>query len=222
MPLTTAVPDVLAPLDPLADAGIAARNGLTVQDAEQMLRVLKLPAILGEEFDCVLPGPDGRVSVIDPTTLRYQTLSPGAPRAWFSLAEVYASVLIGTPTALTEPARHARWWSRLRMNAGLIQPHVAALNLPDDLSPAAVRLAYGFALNLALLQHERPAERAVSYSRRFAVQWTQLPEDAVKSALRELRSEGVLVQVGALPSAGRQPTPLYELSAHVTDPEVNA
>lgn len=214
---------MLTPSDP--EAGLTARNGLMPDDAPAMLEVLGLPPTLGEEFPCVLPSPAAvddteRLSVVDPSSLRYQKLYPGAIRPWCSLAEVCATLVGRTdkPVALRTGAAHHRWWLRLRYHAGLIDVDVPALDLPPQLSPAARRLADGFALNAALGDTRHPGE-PTSYSRRFASVWCGLPEGATREALRELHSAGVLLQVGALDTPGRKPTPLYHLSPAVISDE---
>jgi hypothetical protein len=195
-----------------ADAGLSSRNGLTVPDAVAMLGVLGLPQNLGEEFPCALPGFEGIPnSVVDPPSLRYQTLYQGAPRPWLSLAEVHASQTAGRLVICRNAASHARWWLRLRHAAGLVEAALPTLTLPPRLSLAALRLARGFALALALSETQHPGE-PISYSRRFAMDWCGLPERATAEGLRELRAAGVLIEAGRLDTPGRQPTSLYLLA----------
>ena len=47
---------------PGVEPGLSARNGLTVEDATAILVALGLPATLGEEFPCILPGYEGALS----------------------------------------------------------------------------------------------------------------------------------------------------------------
>jgi hypothetical protein len=196
---------------PGAEPGLSARNGLTVEDVTPILSTLGLPQ-LGEEFPCRLPGYEGTLSsVIDPESLRYRTLYTGAPREWWSLAEVFASLVARRPVILRPGATHARWWLRTRHAAGLIDATPPRLALPPLLSPAARRLAIGFALALTLSETRHPGE-PISYSRRFAMDWCGLPERATGDGLRELRSAGVLSAAGSIETAGRQPTPLYRLA----------
>jgi hypothetical protein len=200
-------------------AGLTARNGLAPDDARAMLAVLGLPAALGEEFPCVLPGYEGTLSsVVDPESLRYQTLYEGSWRTWWSLAEVYACRIGGRLVTLPRGASHHRFWLRLRYHAGLIDLDVPALDLPPHLSIAATRLAHGFALAAALSEARHPGE-PISYARRFASVWCGLPERAAGEGLRELRAAGVLLQSGALDTPGRKPTPLYHLAPAVTSDE---
>lgn len=195
---------------PGIEPGLTSRNDLTVEVASPVMAVLGLPATFGEEFPCILPGYEGTLSsIIEPGSLRYETLYTGAPRHYLSLAEVFASRVAGRIVVLErQRASHHRWWQRAKYTAGLIDVTPARLNLPERLSRAAHRLANGYALALALSETERPGE-PIAFAKRFAMDWCRLPERAACEGLRELRDAGVLVEAGSLDNPGQRPTPLY-------------
>jgi hypothetical protein len=207
----------LAPEDALVEAGSAARNGITADDARAIAAYLGLPTELGQEFRCILPHAAG-LSVVDPASLRYQTLYNYAFKEWWSLAEVYASRVAGHLMLLRRGATAARWWLRLRYLAGLTDITAPELDLPTGLSMPAVRLAYGFALVSALSDAKCPGDPA-AYSRRFAMDWCGgLPQRTVADGIRELTITGVLLHAGSIERGHRamKPTPLYRLSPAVT------
>jgi hypothetical protein len=195
-----------------APPGLTARNGITAAEALAMMRAVGITADLGEEFPCLLADDPEKLVVIDRHALRYQLLYP-TEREWFSLAEVLASRINGRYVDLTgrgEGANvlHARWWDRLRYQAGLLDLDVPALAIPDHASIAARRVAAGFALAFVLNEHRHPGE-PLAFSRRFAVVWTGLSDRHVTAGMHELLDLGVLVKVRHVVLTGLRPTPLY-------------
>jgi len=195
---------------PLPDAGLTARNGLTVADARRMTAALGIAADLGHEFPCLLADDPDRLAVVDPESLRYQLLYRSDElKSWWSLAEVCASTVAGHPVDLGafSGVRHARWWDRLRYQAGLLDVHRRPLAIPDRASPAARRVAAGFELAYVLnaLHH---GDAPFAFSQRYAAEWCGLPVKVAAQAVRELVALGVLVIDGQLPTRPR-PTPLY-------------
>jgi hypothetical protein len=205
--------------------GLTARNGLTAPDVARVLPALGITADLGEEFPCVLPSYEGTLSsVVDPESLRFQTLYEGAPKTWLSLAEVFASVTARRVVDLTRTnVLHARWWERLRHEAGLLPLSVPHLALPDRASPAAVIAAQGFALAWALKDRHHPGQ-PITFSRRFAADWCGLPERAAYSAIGELTALGAILPAGHTvtsggPNAARTYLPAFAVAEHTPELE---
>ena len=217
-PAAPLMKDTAMTLDDLALAdGFTAWNGLAPADALQMLRAIGIDADLGEEFPCLFAADPDALAVVDRQSLRYQTLYEGAPFEWASLAEVLAGRINGRPVSLAKTGKrqrlnvlHARWWDRLRYQAGLLDLDVPELELPESASMAARHVAAGFALAYALNALHHGAESAL-FSRRFVMQWTGLPERAIRGAMRELLDLGVIAPTGrhAITPGARRPAPLY-------------
>lgn len=171
----------------------------------------------GEEVPCVLPGFEGTLSsVVEPADLLYRPLYTGIERDWFSLAEVYASRYAKRLLTLRGSAAN-RWWTRLRVEAGLIELDVPTLALPAGLSPVAQHVARGFAALWAVNAYCYPGGAAPTFARSFAAPWCGVSDWDARKGLGELIAHRVIVVQGC-ELVGGHSTARYRLGALTSAP----
>ena len=158
---------------------------------------------VGRPFCCILPGhTETRPSASlywDPKrgTLVYRDWHQrdGASCQWFTLPEVYASLVAGRILWLPGPSTLA-WELRLLCKAGLLRPvAVSARELPPGVPSSVHKLYTGF-LDLLAVKWLHTPQVPTAFSWRFAAVWCGMGERQVGLAMAWLLAHGYLRQVG--------------------------
>jgi hypothetical protein len=163
-------------------------------------QALGLPtAKIGQAFRCILHDdhhPSASLSW-DPKTgaLKYRDWHRKDGEEWYTLADVYASIIAGRVMRLKGPSM-ASWFLRLLVEAGMYQPvAVPARRLPSTARPAVRKVYEGFLLLLGCKWLHTPGA-PTPFPWRFAADWCQISERHAGESLQWLLREGYIRPVG--------------------------
>lgn len=154
------------------------------------------PDSLHEAFECPLPGHDHEAALV--WTGKFWQVRCGETRKVYGLTEVRAAAGYGDLRRLSQTEAN-RWHERLDYEAGLLKPVSVPVEVPEDLSDAAERLARGQVLYLGLRGAGRgglPPTAPYTFAREFAMAWCGLTNDQVKHGTKELRAAGFMQPTG--------------------------
>lgn len=174
-------------------SGGAEERGLSRIEARA--RVLSGDVPLGEDFVSDLPGHESHEARLHPDHhghWQYRCLRCG--RGW-SLAEAFAGSRDRWGVGRVEVSR---WGERLDYEAGLREPYLVDLRLPDHTPRSARGVAHGIALMLGL-RGDRWVNRDVfTFARDFAVAYTGLTSEQVKRGMRWLERNGIICRADTI------------------------
>jgi hypothetical protein len=155
---------------------------------------------IGRSFCCVLPGHEER----NPSASLWRDRSEAvvyrdwhrrSDRQCWQLSEVFAAIVSGDCCELNPPEL-SRWKLRLLHEAGYLQlARVPRPPLPAHAHRSMENAWEGFLLLLGCRWVNEPGE-PTPYTVRFAARWCGLSVGQASRAIRWLRTEGFLVEVG--------------------------
>lgn len=213
------------PAGPAAEGARApvSLDELAALDADEAIalacaRVCGIDTAVGVHFPCVLPGhepaPGSAVLWREPAHERvvYRDLRVASGHRSYSLAEVFAARHSGRTARVQGPVL-ARWKLLLLHRAGLITPQPVELPHLDQTDDVIRQVLQGLRLLVGLRRLREPEDEPFAFSRRFARDWCQVSEADAYRAIRQLIADGILHQVGSIPTGHQHPMPLYRLGS---------
>ena len=147
------------------------------------------------EFDCVLPGHDDRARLVSDRRGFWAYVCSDGQRG---LGEVRASQAYGKARRLSR-VEAARWYERLRFDAGLTGRRSIAWTVSPSCSRPAQLIAGGILLMLGLRPEEKWGAQAFTFARRFAAAYCGLTLVEARYGIEELHDRGHLVEAGRVP-----------------------
>jgi hypothetical protein len=163
-------------------------------------KALGLPtAKIGRTFRCILHDDRHPSASLywDPKTgaLKYRDWHRKSGAEWYTLADVYASIIAGRVMRLPGPSL-ASWFLRLLVEAGICSPvEVPARPLVSAVRPAVRKVYEGFLLLLGCKWLLTPGA-PTPFTWRFAADWCRLAERHAGESIQWLLREGYIRQVG--------------------------
>lgn len=179
-------------------------------DEDYIYRACELLGIpyldIGQPFHCIFPAeevdekPSANLFRMNDGKIMYRSWRScfdNDMQPYYSLAEVYASIMYGEQMHLSGP-EHAVWKLRLLVELGYATPYkVQAKELPKSLQDDEhVKIVYeGFQYLLACKYLYEP-NRATAFSYRFGGAWCGIDKMYVQQAFKKLMAFGLIECVG--------------------------
>lgn len=161
---------------------------------------------IGQAFNCIFPAnevdekPSANLFRMNDGKIMYRSWRSRFEddvQPYYSLAEVYASVMYGEQNHLNAP-EHAVWKLRLLVELGYVSPYaIKAKELPKSLKDdKKVQAVYeGFKYLLACKYLYEP-NKATAFSYRFGGAWCGLPKNDIMHAFNKLMAFGLIECIG--------------------------
>ena len=172
---------------------------------QRCCELLGLPLLpIGKNFHCIFPSdtedihPSANFYRMSDGNIMYCSWRQNTENRYYSMAEVYASIMYGETKHLTGP-EHAVWQIRLLVELGYIKPY----NVPNvrELPPTlinddnVVKLYEGFKYLLACKWLYEP-NKATAFSYRFASAWCGMGKRQVEIAFKKLLAFNIIECIG--------------------------